>query len=151
MVHPLMASPWTPEETSHINDRIPAMPQCLSTIDLIQVKHALNKNSLPSFLAELRIGSTDDPFSLFLEGWYLERKKLPSMTRDTFSGLLSDRSFSLLPPKQEHWRVPCELLSLASVSPSPFITETPQSSPFWRGKPRDVFYASLYCDPEGKK
>lgn len=120
MVHPLTASPWTPEETSHI---MTESQPCLSAlVQLIWFRSSMHwvKTACLLFLAELRIGSTDDPFSLFLEGWYLERKKLPSMTRDTFSGLLSDGSFSLLPPKKEHWRVPYESLSLAPVSPSPY-------------------------------
>lgn len=78
MVHPQMASPWTPEETSHINDRIPAMPQCFSTINLIQVKHTLSKNSLPSFLS--RVTNWEHWWSiLFFPGRLIYREKESSI------------------------------------------------------------------------
>ena len=151
MVHPLTASPWTPEETSHI---MTESQPCLSAlVQLIWFRSSMHwvKTACLLFLAELRIGSTDDPFSLFLEGWYLERKKLPSMTRDTFSGLLSDGSFSLLPPKKEHWRVPYESLSLAPVSPSPFITETPTIISILKGETKRCILSIIVLWPRGKK
>ena len=52
--------------------------------------------------------------------------------------------------KKEALMNPSGQLSLASVSPSPFINGLHDPLHFEGEKPGDVVYALVYCDPDGK-